>query len=332
MKIAILDDYQDVVRKLACFSLLTDHEVSVYNQFGRRLSSFASRLSEVDIIVIIRDRTKITSALLDRLPRLQLICQIGNSLTNIDIQACTKRQVAIISGIDDPTVTAELTWGLIIAAQRRIPQYIANLKQGAWQQAGLKSANLPNNFGIGRKLSGQTIGIWGFGNIGKIVAGYASAFGMQVSIWGSASSRKVAENMGYHVPLSKNHFFSNSDILSIHLRLSPETDSIITKHDLSMMKPSSLLVNTSHAELIEKGALSASLAQGKPGMAAVDVYETEPILQGHNLLRMENAICTPHIGYVEQCTYEKGFGTAFQSINDFFAGDYSKVINRSVLN
>lgn len=332
MKIAILDDYQDVVRKLDCFSLLADHEVNVYNQFGRRLNSLTSRLSEVDIIIIIRDRTQITATLLDRLPRLRLICQMGNSITNIDLQACTKRQVAVISGVDSPTTTAEFTWGLIIAAQRRIPQYIANLKQGAWQQAGLKSANLPNNFGIGRKLSGQTIGIWGFGKIGKIIASYATAFGMQVSIWGSVFSRNEAKKVGYHIPSSKKHFFSDCDIISIHLRLLPETTGIITKNDLSMMKSSSLFVNTSHAALIEKGALSASLAQGKPGMAAVDVYENEPILQGHNLLRMENAVCTPHIGYVEQSTYEEGFSALFKNIHDFFSGDYSKVINKSISN
>lgn len=332
MKIAILDDYQDVVRKLACFSLLSEHEVNVYNQSGRRLNSLTSRLSEVDIIVIMRDRTQITSALLERLPRLQLICQMGNSITNIDLQACTQRQIAVMTGSDCPTAAAELTWGLIIAAQRRIPQYIANLKQGAWQQAGLKSANLPNNFGIGRKLSGQTIGIWGFGNVGKIIAGYASAFGMQVLIWGSQESRNVAKKLGYHVASSKTQFFSHCDILSLHLRYSSTTHEIVTQQDLSIMKTSSLFVNTSHASLIETGALSTSLAQGKPGMAALDVYENEPILQGNILLRMENVICTPHIGNVEHSTYEEGFSAAFKNINNFLSGDYSKIINRAILN
>lgn len=330
MKIAILDDYQDAVRKLNCFSMLASHEVNIYNQFARGMSCLTSRMLEVDAIILIGNRTRVNNAFLDKMPRLKLICQIGPCGDHIDLAACTARNIAITEGQDTTVAPAELTWGLIIAAQRRIPQYIANLKQGAWQQAGLKSATMPQNFRIGKTLSGQTLGIWGYGNIGRLVARYGHAFNMKILVWGSKASRHRAVEDGYLAAESKEQFFASSDILTLHLRLLKETTNIVTMHDLALMKPDSLLVNTSRAELIQNGALAAAIAQGRPGLVAVDVFENEPILQGHNLLRTENAICTPHIGYVEQNAYETSFSEAFKNINDFFTGNYSKVINSAV--
>jgi D-3-phosphoglycerate dehydrogenase len=219
-----------------------------------------------------------------------------------------------------------------MAAQRRIPQYVANLKQGAWQQSGLRAAAMPSNFGIGQVLRGQTLGIWGYGKIGRLIAGYGRAFGMKVVIWGREMSCNAARAEGYEVAESKAALFEQSDVLSIHLRLHDDTRSAVTLSDLLSMKPTALFVNTSRAELVEENAMVAALGQGRPGMVAVDVFESEPILQGHSLLRMENAICTPHLGYVERESYELYFSAAFQNILDFLAGDTHSVANPAALN
>jgi D-3-phosphoglycerate dehydrogenase len=321
MKIAILDDYQDAVRKLDCFQLLADQDVKVFNNTVRGLGQLASRLSEVDALVLIRERTRISSQLLDKLPHLRMISQTGKVSSHIDLAACTERGIAVLEGSGSPIAPAELTWSLIMAAQRRIPQYVANLKQGAWQQSGLKTSALPPNFGLGQVLRGQTLGIWGYGKIGRLVAGYGKAFGMDVLVWGRGSTLEAARADGYDVAESREALFEQSDVLSLHLRLHDDTRGIVKQEDLLRMKPTALLVNTSRA----------ALARNRPGMVAIDVYESEPILQGYSLLRMENVICTPHIGYVERESYELYFTAAFKNILAFDAGDTSSVANPEAL-
>jgi D-3-phosphoglycerate dehydrogenase / 2-oxoglutarate reductase len=332
MKIAILDDYQDAVRKLDCFHLLDDHEVKIFNNTVRGLGQLASRLSEVDALVLIRERTRVSSQLLDKLPKLRMISQTGRAGGgHIDIDACTERGIAVLEGTGSPIAPAELTWALIMAAQRRIPQYVANLKQGAWQQSGLKTSALPPNFGLGQVLRGQTLGIWGYGKIGQLVAGYGKAFGMNVLVYGREHSQTAAREDGFAVAESREALFEQSDVLTVHLRLSDETRAIVKQDDLMRMKPTALFVNTSRAELLEENALLNSLHHNRPGMVAVDVFESEPILQGYGLLRMENVICTPHIGYVERESYELYFSAAFRNILAFDAGDTSSVFNKEAL-
>ncbi|AAU48684.1 MULTISPECIES: D-2-hydroxyacid dehydrogenase family protein [pseudomallei group] len=331
MKIAILDDYQDAVRKLNCFEMLADHEVKIFNNTVRGLGQLASRLAEVEALVLIRERTHITSQLLGKLPHLRMISQTGRVSTHIDLEACTERGIAVLEGTGSPTAPAELTWALIMAAQRRIPQYVANLKQGAWQQSGLKTSAMPPNFGLGQVLRGQTLGIWGYGKVGRLVAGYGKAFGMNVLIWGREHSLEAARADGFEAAESREAFFEQADVLSLHLRLHDDTRGIVKLDDLLRMKPTSLLVNTSRAELLEENALVSALAHNRPGMVAIDVYESEPILQGYSLLRMENVICTPHIGYVERESYELYFSAAFRNILAFDAGDLSSVANPDAL-
>ena len=241
--------------------------------------------------------------------------------------ACTERGIAVAEGVGSPVAPAELTWALVMASMRRLPQYISNLKHGAWQQSGLKTASMPANFGIGNVLRGKTLGIWGYGRIGQLVAGYGRAFGMNVRVWGREASRAQALTDGYQAAATREEFFSQCDVISLHLRLNDETRGIISLEDLSSMKSTSLLVNTSRAELIEPDALIAALNRGRPGLAAVDVFESEPILQGHALLRLENCICTPHIGYVEQDSYELYFGAAFDNVVNFIKGTPTNIVN-----
>lgn len=331
MKIAILDDYQDAVRKLNCFEMLAGHDVKVFNNTVRGLGQLASRLAEVEALVLIRERTPITSQLLAKLPNLRMISQTGRVSSHIDLDACTDRGVAVLEGTGSPVAPAELTWALVMAAQRRIPQYVANLKQGAWQQSGLKTSALPPNFGLGQVLRGQTLGIWGYGKIGRLVAGYGKAFGMNVLIWGREHSLEAARADGYTAAESREALFEQSDVLSLHLRLHDDTRGIVKQEDLMRMKPTSLLVNTSRAELLEENALVNALSHNRPGMVAIDVFESEPILQGYSLLRMENVICTPHIGYVERESYELYFSAAFRNILAFDDGDMSSVANPEAL-
>jgi D-3-phosphoglycerate dehydrogenase len=237
----------------------------------------------------------------------------------------------VAEGVGSPVAPAELTWALIMASMRRLPQYIGNLKHGAWQQAGLKSASMPPNFGIGMVLKGRTLGIWGYGKIGQLVAGYGRAFGMQVQVWGSEASRARAVADGHRACDSRQAFFESSDVLSVHLRLNDSTRGLIGMEDLSLMKPTALFVNTSRAELVAENALVSALNRGRPGMAAVDVFESEPILQGHPLLRLENAVCTPHIGYVEQDSYELYFGAAFDNVISFINQNPTNIINPDAL-
>jgi D-3-phosphoglycerate dehydrogenase len=269
--------------------------------------------------------------LIEKLPKLKLIVQTGRAGTHIDLAACTERGIAVAEGTGSPVAPAELTWALIMAAMRRLPQYIGPLKHGAWQQSGLKAGSMPANFGLGMVLKGKTLGIWGYGKIGQLVAAYGKAFGMHVLVWGRAPSREKAILDGFDAPTSREEFFAQSDVLTLHLRLAEETQGIVKLDDLARMKPTALLVNTSRAELIEPDALISALNRGRPGMAAIDVFETEPILQGHALLRLENCICTPHIGYVEQDSYEMYFGAAFDNIINFIKGTPTNIVNPGAL-
>ena len=331
MNIVILDDYQDAVRKLTCASKLEAYSAKVYTNTVKGIGQLSIRLKDADVIVLIRERTHLTRALIEKLPRLKLVVQTGRLGSHVDVQACTERGIAVAEGSGSPRAAAELTWALVMAAMRRLPQYIGNLKHGAWQQSGLKAASMPPNFGIGNVLHGKKLGIWGYGKIGRIIAGYGQAFGMEVRVWGSDTSRQKATQDGFLAATSREDLFALSDVLSLHLRLGDETRGIVSLEDLSHMKPDALLVNTSRAELIEPDALISALNRGRPGMAAVDVFETEPILQGHALLRLENCICTPHIGYVEQQSYESLFGAAFDNVVNFIRGTPSNIVNPGAL-
>ncbi|MBU6491557.1 MAG: D-2-hydroxyacid dehydrogenase family protein [Burkholderiales bacterium] len=331
MKIAILDDYQDAVRKLECFAMLAGHDVKVFNNTVKGVGQLVARIGDAQALVLIRERTAITAQLIDKLPHLKMISQTGRVGSHIDLEACTARGIAVLEGVGSPVAPAELTWALIMAAQRRIPQYMGSLKHGAWQQSGLKSSSMPPNFSLGQVLRGQTLGIWGYGKIGRLVAGYGRAFGMRVLVWGRAASREAAQADGHTLAESREALFEHSDVLSLHLRLNDETRHIVRLEDMLRMKPTALLVNTSRAELIEENALITALNRGRPGMAAIDVFESEPILQGNPLLRLENCICTPHIGYVERESYALYFETAFRNLIDYLDGNTQSVVNPAAL-
>ncbi len=331
MQIIVLDDYQDAVRKLDCARDLAGHELKIFNNTVKGVGQLSVRLRDAQAVVLIRQRTSISRQLLEKCPKLELIVQTGAVGPHIDLAACTERGVAVCEGPTDPVATAEFTWALVMAAMRRLPQYIASLKHGAWQQAGLKAQSMPANFGLGQRLAGKTLGIWGYGRIGRRVAGYARAFDLRVMVWGSEDSRRQAVADGFVAAESREALFEQSDVLSLHLRLSDRTEGIITLADLSRMKPEAVLINTARAELIAPDALVAALNRGRPGLAAVDVFENEPILQGHPLLRLENAICTPHIGFVEREHYELLFAHAFATIRAYAQGDTSAVINPEAL-
>lgn len=331
MNIIILDDYQDAVRKLRCASKLDPFNAKVFTNTVKGIGQLSVRLRDAEVLVLIRERTHFPRQLLEKLPRLKLIAQTGRVGPHIDVEACTRLGIAVAEGVGSPIAPAELTWALIMASMRRLPQYIGNLKHGAWQQSGLKAASMPPNFGVGMLLRGKTLGLWGYGRIGQLVAGYGRAFGMQVLIWGSESSRARAVADGHMAAESREAFFAHCDVLSLHLRLCEDTRGMVTLDDLNRMKPTALFVNTSRAELLSEGALVSALNRGRPGMAAIDVFESEPILQGHPLLRLENAVCTPHIGYVEQDSYELYFDAAFDNVLNFVRGEPSNIVNPDAL-
>jgi D-3-phosphoglycerate dehydrogenase len=322
MKISILDDYHDTLRTLACFGKLAGHEVKVWNDHLQDVEALAARLNDTEALVLIRERTKIRAPLLERLPKLRLISQ-RSVYPHIDIDACTRLGVIVSSNMhaDTPSyATAEMTWGLVIAAMRQIPQQMASLKAGNWQ------------VGVGHTLRGKTLGIYGYGRIGGVVAGYARAFGMKVLVWAREATRARARADGCVVARSREAFFADCDVISLHMRLVDATRGIVKADDLALMKPAALLVNTSRAGLIEPGALVAALRAGRPGMAAVDVYEDEPLRDAqHPLLTMDNVVCTPHIGYVSRDEYEIQFADIFDQINACAAGAPSNVVNPEVL-
>jgi len=322
MKIAILDDYHDTVRTLACFDRLAGHDVTIWNDHVADVEPLAERLREAEALVLIRERTAIRAPLVERLPKLRLISQ-RSVYPHIDVDACTRLGIIVSSSQHPGTpsyATAEMTWGLILAAMRKIPQQMASLKAGTWQT------------GVGTTLRGKTLGIYGYGRIGSVVAGYGRAFGMNVLVWARPPSLAAARTDGYAAALSKEAFFAESDVISLHMRLVPATRAIVTAADLARMKPTALLVNTSRAPLIEPDALVAALRAGRPGMAAIDVYEQEPLRDtGHPLLNMPNVVCTPHLGYVTREEYEVQFTDIFDQIVAYAAGAPINVVNPDVL-
>lgn len=322
MKIAILDDYQDCVRQLDCFSLLQEHEVKTFTNGARGVGQLAIRLADFDALVLIRERTVLSRPLLEKLPKLKLISQTGKVSGHIDLSAAAARNITIVEGVGDPTAPAELTWALIMAAMRKLPQYVSNLKDGLWQIASTS----PERNTLGTVLKGRTLGIFGYGRIGRMVAAYGKAFGMNVLVWGRDASRAAAVQDGYQAAASKEEFFSTADVISMHLRLNDVTRGIVTADDLARMKSSALFVNTSRAELVVSDALQTALQQGHPGFAALDVYESEPLAPTSPLLRMENVLASPHLGYVEKDSYELYFRSAFQNILDFANGTPKNVL------
>ncbi|PHV46931.1 3-phosphoglycerate dehydrogenase [Janthinobacterium sp. BJB301] len=327
MKIAILDDYQDAVRSLDCFQLLDGHEVKVFSNTARGLGQLAIRLAPFDALVLIRERSSFNRALLSKLPNLKLISQTGKVSGHIDVPAATELGIAIAEGIGSPTAPAELTWALIMAAQRKIVPYAQHLQEGLWQTSSIAPARNT----LGTVLKGRTLAIWGYGKIGQLIAGYGRAFGMTVLVWGSEASRAAAVAAGDTAAASRVAFFEQADVLSLHLRLSDRTRGLVTKEDLARMKPTSLFVNTSRAELVADGALEAALPQGRPGAAALDVFTDEPLPPGSPLLLLPNVLATPHLGYVERDSYELYFRYALQNIVDFTQGQCTRLLNPEAL-
>jgi D-3-phosphoglycerate dehydrogenase / 2-oxoglutarate reductase len=322
MKITILDDYHDTLRTLACYRKLDGHEVKVWNDHLQDNDRLAERLKDTEALVLIRERTKIRAPLIERLPKLKLISQ-RSVYPHIDIDACTKHGIVVSSSQHPGTPsysTAELTWGLILAAVREIPQQMASLKGGGWQ------------VGVGTTLRGKTLGIYGYGRIGEVVAGYGKAFGMDVRVWAREAAREKARSQGYAPAKSKEAFFEECDIITLHMRLVDATRGIVKAADLARMKPTALIVNTSRAGLIEKNSLENALKAGRPGMAAVDVYEEEPVVNAaHPLLALDNVVCTPHLGYVTREEYEIQFTDIFDQIVAFARGAPINVVNPDVL-
>src|SRR3954453_10893109 len=322
MKITILDDTFDTVRTLPCFTKLAGHDVTIWNDHVQDTDTLAQRLEDTEALVLIRERPRIQAPLLERLPKLKLISQ-RSVYPHIDIDACTRHGVIVASSqhAGSPSwAAAELTWGLILAAMRQIPQQMAALQSGNWQ------------IGVGHTLRGKTLGIYGYGRIGAVVAGYGKAFGMHVLVWAREPALAKARADGFATAGNKAEFFESCDVLSLHMRLVDATRGIVTADDLARMKPTALLVNTSRAPLIAAGALADALRKGRPSMAAVDVFENEPLRDVNDpLLTMPNAVCTPHIGYVTRDEYELQFTDIFDQIVDFAAGKPSNVVNPQVL-
>jgi D-3-phosphoglycerate dehydrogenase len=322
MKISILDDYFDTLRTLPCFQKLAGHDVKIWNDHVQETDALAERLKDAEALVLIRERTQIRAPLLERLPKLKLISQ-RSVYPHIDVDACTHLGVIVSSNmhVDTPSyAAAELTWALVLSAERQVPQQVAAMKAGNWQ------------IGVGNTLRGKTLGIYGYGRIGAVVAGYGKAFGMNIRVWARPASLERARADGYAAASNKEAFFEECDVLSLHMRLLDATRGIVTAADLSRMKPTALLVNTSRAPLIEPGALVAALRAGRPGMAAVDVYEREPLRDTSDpLLTMNNVVCTPHIGYVTRDEYEIQFADIFDQIVAYTTGTPTNVVNPDVL-
>ncbi|MGQ0525511.1 MAG: D-2-hydroxyacid dehydrogenase family protein [Betaproteobacteria bacterium] len=321
MRIAVLDDYQDAFRKLKCHAKLHGHQVDVYHDTEKDPVRLAGRIRDAEAVLLTQQRSPFPRALAERVPNLKLISQTGRNANHIDVAACTERGIVVSAGgAGNPGPTAELAWGLILSALRRIPQEVQRMKEGKWQ----------GSVGVG--VEGKTLGIYAYGRIGSIVAKVGRAFGMRVVCWGREGSTARAREAGFEVASSREAFFENADVISIHLPLNKETRGIVKADDLARMKPTALIVNTSRAPLIVEGALAEALKRGRPGRAAVDVYEDEPVLNGkHPLIGMDNVVCTPHLGYVEEGTYESYFGTAIDQILAYAAGKPINVVNPEAL-
>ena len=321
MKIAVIDDYQNAFRTLKCYAKLKDHEVVVYTDTEKEPARLAERLKDAEAVVLTQQRSRFPRAAIERLPKLKLISQTGRATAHIDVAACTERGIVVSAGgAGNPHATAELTWALILAALRHIPYEVRRLREGHWQST------------LGIAVQHKTLGIYALGRIGSIVARVGQTFGARVLCWGREDSTARAREAGYEVAKSREAFFAEADILSLHLPLNKETQGIVTAADLALMKPSALLANTSRAGLIAQGALVNALKAGRPGMAAVDVYEDEPVLgAAHPLLKMDNVICTPHLGYVEKDTYEDYYGVVVDQIVAYAAGNPINVVNPEAL-
>lgn len=321
MKIAVIDDYQDAFRKLDCYAKLKGHEVLVHNDTEKDPVKLAERLRDADAVLLTQQRSPFPRAVVERLTALKIISQTGRNANHIDIAACTEKGIVISAGgAGNPNPTAELTWGLIFSALRHIPYEVQRLKEGHWQST------------VGSGVNGKVLGIYAFGKIGSLVAKAGRAFGMRVVCWGREGSTARAREAGFEVAASREAFFEGADVLCIHLPLNKETRGIVTAADLARMKPTALLVNTSRAPIIAAGALVEALKKGRPGSAAIDVFEDEPVVgANHPLLRMENVVCTPHLGYVEQRTYEAYYSAAVDQILAFAAGKPINVVNPEVL-
>ena len=321
MKIAVIDDYQNAFRTLKCYAKLKDHEVVVYTDTEKEPARLAERLKDAEAVVLTQERSRFLRAAIERLPKLKLISQTGRATAHIDVAACTERGIVVSAGgAGNPHATAELTWALILAALRHIPYEVRRLREGHWQST------------LGIAVQHKTLGIYALGRIGSIVARVGQTFGARVLCWGREGSTARAREAGYEVAKSREAFFAEADILSLHLPLNKETQGIVTAADLALMKPSALLANTSRAGLIAQGALVNALKAGRPGMAAVDVYEDEPVLgAAHPLLKMDNVICTPHLGYVEKDTYEDYYGVVVDQIVAYAAGNPINVVNPEAL-
>lgn len=310
MRIAIIDDYSRAFANLRCAAKLEGHRLDIFHDAPRDADELAARLAEAEAVLLTQQRTALPRAILERLPRLRLISQTGRNVDHIDIAACRALGITVCAGGGGGVeATAELTWALILAALRHIPEEVQRLRDGQWQGS------------LGTGVSGRVLGLYGLGRIGGRVARVGKAFGMRILCWGREGTRERAAAAGYAVADSRERFFAESDVLSLHIRLTPDTRGVVTAADLARMKPGALLVNTSRAPIIEAGALEAALRQGRPGRAAVDVYEEEPVLGGrHPLLALPNALCTPHLGYVEEATYETLYDAAVEQILAFEAG------------
>jgi D-3-phosphoglycerate dehydrogenase len=321
LKIAILDDYQDVFRTLKCYPRLKGHEVAVYHDSMKEPAKLAERLNGADAVILLQQRTPFPRAAAERATTLRLISQTGRNVNHIDVAACTEKGIMVCgAGGGLPNHTAELTWGLIFSALRHIPEEVQRLKAGRWQTT------------IGTAVVGKTLGVYAYGRIGSIVAKAGRAFEMRVICWGREGSTAKARADGFEVAMSREAFFESSDIVSLHIPLNKETRGIVRHSDLARMKPSALIVNTSRGPIIEEGALVRALKEGRPGFGAVDVYDDEPVLNGnHPLLKMDNVVCTPHLGYVDRDTYEKYYGAAVDSILAYADGKPVNVLNPEVL-
>jgi D-3-phosphoglycerate dehydrogenase len=320
MKITILDDYQFVIEKLKCFEILKNQNVQILHHTEKDVEKLAATISDTAVLVLTRERTAITDELLDKLPNLKLISQTGKISNHLDLAACTKHAVAVAEGVGSPIAPAELTWALLMNTVRKIPQAIEGMKNSKWQ------------INIGSTINGKTIGIWGYGKIGQRIAQYAKAFGTDVLVWGSDNSRQKAVEDGFKQAHSKEEFFKTADVITLHLRLTNETFGIVKEEDLSLMKDNSVLINTARAELIEKGSLEKVLASGQNISLGVDVYEEEPIYdKNFELLKYDNVVCTPHLGYVEQNGYELYFSKAFENVINFINGKPTNIANPEVI-
>jgi D-3-phosphoglycerate dehydrogenase len=321
MKIAVLDDYQDVFRTLTCYPKLKGHNVAIYHDSVKEPAKLAERLKDAEAVILLQQRTPFPRAVAEKVSKLKLVSQTGRNVNHVDVAACTEKGIMVCgAGAGLPNHTAELTWGLIFSALRHIPEEVQSLKAGKWQTT------------IGTTVVGKVLGIYAYGRIGSIVAQVGRAFGMRVVCWGREGSTGRARADGFEVAPHREALFEMADILSLHLPLSKETRGIIQYADLARMKPTALIVNTSRAPLIEVGALVKALEKGRPGFGAVDVYEDEPVLNGnHPLLKMGNVVCTPHLGYVDRDTYEKYYGAAVDSIVAFAGGKPINILNPEVL-